>query len=305
MKHKQHKDLLGWGVTSSQGFEVWDSSPVFMGDTVTLKDRLKLLFYPKKFFLYSFIARAKKQAAKTRNLRTEPFRILDVGCGTGASLIDLKKLFGKDVDVVGIDVVQMQLDIAKRKLKSHGIWPHVKWYDGVHIPFGNMRFDAVYTSDVLGHVADVPAWLGELSSVLKPGGVLAMFSESLLGKHAYIRKYLFERGVNTDPHKQYHISLYSKAELKSLLETHGFFIHTMRSSFWATFFVHPDELYEALQAQSQFVFLKTLNAMLYRLKQKTHPYSMALAELYGLVEMMTLGRWVESQGYVILAKKKE
>jgi hypothetical protein len=44
---------------------------------------------------------------------------------------------------------------------------------------------------------------------------------------------------------------------------------------------------------------------LYKIKKKTHPYSTALAELYGLVEMLTVGRWIEAQGYIILAKKKE
>ncbi len=39
------------------------------------------------------------------------------------------------------------------------------------------------------------------------------------------------------------------------------------------------------------------------MKKKTHPFSTALCELYGLVEMLIVGKWVEAQGYVILSTK--
>ncbi len=300
----KNNNTLGWGVITNEGVELWDAEPVFCGEKVSIKDKLKLIFYPKKFLLYTSIAKAKRKAGKKRNLHKEPFRILDVGCGTGATIIDLKKLFGREVEVVGLDVIKIQLELAKKKIKQHGIWPKLKWYDGSNLPFGNKTFDAIYTSDVLGHVEDVPTWLKELRNVLKPEGTLAMFSESKLGKHAYIRNYLINRGLNTDPHAEFHISLYSKAELQDILQEAGFEIDKMYSSFWAKFFVHPDELYPQLQNQNKFLILKTINKLLYTLKKKTHPYSTALAELYGLLEMVTLGRKLESQGYVILAKRK-
>jgi len=85
------------------------------------------------------------------------------------------------------------------------------------------------TFDVLGHVKNVDGWLAELSRVLKPGGALAMFSESKLGKHAYIRNYLMRRGINTDPHAEFHISLYSKEELQEKLRIAGFAVKRMFS----------------------------------------------------------------------------
>ena len=165
-------------------------------------------------------------------------------------------------------------------------------------------FDAVYTSDVLGHVEDVRTWLLELNRVLKSNGVLAMFSESKLGKHAWLRNYLFKRGLNVDPHENYHISLYSRTLLHEYIEEAGFYIKRIYSAFWASFLVHPDEFYEKLQSQKKFPVLRCLNKILFLVKKKTHPVSTALGELYGLVEMLTLGRWLEAQGYIILAKKK-
>jgi ubiquinone/menaquinone biosynthesis C-methylase UbiE len=303
MKSKNDKNFV-WGGQVASGVEIWDTDPVFLGEKIELKDKLKLIFYPKKFLLYRYINTAfRKYKSKNKNI-SEPFRILDVGCGTGAAMIDLKKMFGRSVDVVGLDVVKMQIELAKEKIKMNGINAEVEWYDGQQLPFSNKSFDAIYTSDVLGHVEDVQGWLGELNRVLKPGGVLAMFSESKLGKHAYIRNYLLKKGLNTDPHADAHISLYSKTTLREFIEASGFEIDSMYSSFWLKFLVHPDELYPALQSQKKFFVIKIINKLLYFIKKKLHPFSTAFCELYGLVEMITIGRWLESQGYIILGKKK-
>lgn len=296
---EKYGQSIGWGKVTDDGVEIWDSVPVFTGDTVTMKDWGKLLFYPKKLLLYRWIKKTLKRSASSMNV----MRVLDVGCGTGAAVIDLKKLFGRAVDVVGIDVVQLQIELGRKKTKRHGVVAQLEWYDGSHLPFPSQSFDAVYTSDVLGHVSDVPAWMHELVRVLKPGGALAMFSESKLGRHAWIRQYLLDRGLNVDPHAAFHVSLYSKAELRSLVTNAGFEIHLMYSAFWPAFFLHPDEFHPALSGQKRFPLLRTINKWLYWLKQKTHPYSTAAAELYGLIEMLTIGRWVESQGYIILARK--
>ena len=186
------------------------------------------------------------------------------------------------------------------------MWAEVKWYDGQTLPFEDSYFDAVYSSDVLGHVVDVRSWLAELNRVLKPGGSFAMFAESKLGRHAYIRNYLLKRGLNVHPHAEFHISLYSKNILREYVEAAGFEIKKMYSAFWASFLVHPDEFYGRLNASDQhkFFILKMINKFLTFIKKKTHPISTAGCELYGLIEMYLIGRWVEGQSYVILGKKK-
>lgn len=296
------KENLGWGKVSTEGVEMWDAKPVIVGNRVVLKDWLKLLFYPKKLLLYSYILRAYKIYKK--NNPNKNFRVLDVGCGTGASVIDLKKILGDGADVQGIEVVKLQADIGRTRLIENKVQAEIKWYDGLLFPFLNEYFDAVYTSDVLGHVQDVPKWLREINRVLKPDGILAMFSESALGRHAYIRNYLYKRGLNIDPHAEFHISLYSKQKLMALIQDAGMDIEVIYSIAWSRFFVHPDELYPALNAQNRFSILKFLNKILYKIKKKTHPYSTALAELFVLFEMLALGKWFEAQGYIIRARKR-
>ncbi len=295
------KSSLGWGKIDNRGIEIWDTEPLFESDRKTRKQYLKLFFYPKKLLLYRYVKKHFKR--KLSDDLSVPVRILDIGCGTGASLVDFKKMFGRRSDVVGLDVVHAQVDLAKEKVKKYGVWAEVYHYDGLNMPFADQSFDIIYISDVLGHVEKVPEWLREINRILKPGGSLAMFSESKLGRHALIRKYMSSRGLNVDPHQQFHISLYSKVTLREFLEASGFKVKRMYSSFLAKFFVHPDEIYPALQSASGFTVLKFFNKLLYKLKKKTHPYSTAAAELYGLIEMLTLGRFTESQGYVILAEK--
>ncbi len=303
---------MGWGIKNSAGTEIWDIEPVFKAERVEMKDWLKLLFYPKKWFLYRYLKKqvnnclADKPQAHVPGFQFEPVRILDVGCGTGADVISFKKLFGRQVEIYGVDVVALQIDLAKEKIKKYGVWAEVKYYDGSWLPFEKNYFDVIYTSDVLGHVKDVPGWLEELNRVLKPGGALSMFTESKLGRHAYVRNYLMKRGLNVDPHAEFHISLYSKNDLKKMIEASGFEIEKMYSAFWASFLVHPDEFIHKLNDTNQrkFAILRLINKILYKIKKKLHPYSTALCELYGLVEMYLVGKFVESQGYVILAKKK-
>lgn len=277
---------------SVEGSEIWDARPVVTSGG--LAAWVKLIFYPKKFALYRSIKKNFASGAK----------ILDVGCGTGASVIEMKKLF-PDAEVAGIDVVQMQIDIARERFVEYGVDATAEVYDGQHIPLENDSIDIIYTSDVLGHVGDVQHWLRELQRILKPGGRLAMFSESKLGSHAYIRNYLLRRGLNVDPHAEFHISLFSKSELKQLLTDAGFEIETMYSTVLAKFLVHPDELYPAFQSTDKFPVLRFFNKILYWLKMKTKPVSLAIAELYSFVEMYTIGRFVEAQGYIIFGKAVE
>lgn len=291
----QRNKTLGWGVKTESGVELWDAEPVFRGEKVTWQDKLKLLFYPKKFFLYRYIERLKDRKIKRSVNDLEIYKILDVGCGTGADVIDFKKMFGRTTEVVGVDVVALEIDIAKEKIKRHGVWAEVMVYDGETLPFPDHSFDAVYTSDVLGHVKNVDKWLSELSRVLKTGGALAMFAESKLGKHAYIRNYLMKRGINTDPHKEFHISLYSKDELLEKLRIAGFAVKKMYSS--AHQLTNTNE-----HKYRNGIFL--IGKILGRIKKQFHPYSTAICELCVLMEMLLLGKLVETQGYVILGEKR-
>lgn len=86
-------------------------------------------------------------------------RILEIGAGTGDQAQQLSAL--------GHDVVA--IDIEASTYRNNQVFP-VMDYDGVALPFPSASFDVIYSSNVLEHVADLDAMLGETARVLKPGG---------------------------------------------------------------------------------------------------------------------------------------
>lgn len=83
--------------------------------------------------------------------------VLEIGAGPGWQA---RALAAGGVRVVAIDVAASRYP---------PVWPVLR-YDGRRLPFRDGCFDAVFSSNVLEHVRDLPALLAETARVLKPGG---------------------------------------------------------------------------------------------------------------------------------------
>jgi SAM-dependent methyltransferase len=86
-------------------------------------------------------------------------KLLEIGAGTGVQALEL--------DRRGFDVTA--IDLPSSNYREQRLWPIVD-YDGRHIPFPDGAFDVVFSSNVLEHVADLPALHAEIRRVLKPAG---------------------------------------------------------------------------------------------------------------------------------------
>ena len=93
--------------------------------------------------------------------QTKADRVLELGCGTGVLLADLKQKYRF---VVGFDVSREMMQAAWKlgALLVAG--------DGSTLPFGRASFDLVICRGVLHHVPDRRAALAEIHRVLRPGG---------------------------------------------------------------------------------------------------------------------------------------
>ena len=105
-------------------------------------------------------------------------RLLDVGCGTGRFLREVKANYPR-LEATGLDLSPYYLAVAQRDLRS---WSRVQLVLGAAeaIPFADSQFDAV-TCVYLFH--ELPpgvrrAVVAEIRRVLKPGGML-VFVDSL------------------------------------------------------------------------------------------------------------------------------
>jgi SAM-dependent methyltransferase len=105
--------------------------------------------------------------------RRAPVRLLDVGCGTGATLRDLARRGA----AYGTDLHPLALGFCR----ARGV-ENLANADAARLPFGDATFDVVLALDVLYHrrVPDVVGTLRELYRVCKAGGLLVI-TDSALG----------------------------------------------------------------------------------------------------------------------------
>jgi ubiquinone/menaquinone biosynthesis C-methylase UbiE/uncharacterized protein YbaR (Trm112 family) len=110
-------------------------------------------------------------------------RLLEAGCGTGRMTPTLSQSVR---ELVAIDFSFESLRVNRRKLQDAGITNvHLVQADLCRLPFAVSAFDRVVSCQVLEHVpgpAARAAAVSSLSSVLKPGGTLALsaYKHSLL-----------------------------------------------------------------------------------------------------------------------------
>jgi ubiquinone/menaquinone biosynthesis C-methylase UbiE len=96
--------------------------------------------------------------------------VLDVACGTGILARTVVERVGPFGSVVGLDVNEGMLAVAKRKA------PQVEWRQGIaeDMPFDSGNFDAVVSQFGLMFLEDKGAAIAEMVRVLRPGGCLAI-----------------------------------------------------------------------------------------------------------------------------------
>jgi SAM-dependent methyltransferase len=98
-------------------------------------------------------------------------RVLEIGCGTGSTL--LKCASESHVTVDGVDVLEEMLRVARVRLRIAGLQNRLVRADAtLGLPFRDECYDAVFTESVLGmhSPASADVFLREAWRVLKAGG---------------------------------------------------------------------------------------------------------------------------------------
>jgi SAM-dependent methyltransferase len=91
-------------------------------------------------------------------------RVLDLGCGEGATLSHL----GEPEGATGLDLFPDKIEFARRRL------PKCRFEVGsvYELPFEDGAFDHVLVRDVIHHLDEPARFVGEAARVLAPGGRL-------------------------------------------------------------------------------------------------------------------------------------
>lgn len=102
------------------------------------------------------------------------FNLLDCGCGVGSLTLDIAEIVFPG-QVIGIDMDEKQLEIAKKAVKDKGI-SNVKFQkeDVYNLPFEKESFDAILAHTLLIHLPDQLKVMEIFRSLLKPKGLVGI-----------------------------------------------------------------------------------------------------------------------------------
>ncbi len=89
-------------------------------------------------------------------------RVLDLGCGEGATLLHL----GAPEGAVGVDLFEPKIAFARRRLPTC----RFEVASAERLPFDDGSFDHVLVRDVIHHIEQPEPAIDELARVLAPGG---------------------------------------------------------------------------------------------------------------------------------------
>src|SRR6516162_292817 len=108
------------------------------------------------------------------NLR-EGARVLDVCCGTGSSAIAAAELVGPSGFVIGIDLADRLLALAREKARRRGL-KNVAFRaaDMLELDYSAESFDTVVCIFGIFFVPDMPAAVRQLWRLVRPGGKLGI-----------------------------------------------------------------------------------------------------------------------------------
>lgn len=96
-------------------------------------------------------------------------RALEIGCGTGFFLLNLRQAGVLDEGAV-TDISPGMVEVAKRNARGLGFEIAGEVADAERLPYGDGEFDLVIGHAVLHHIPDVEQALREVLRVLRPGG---------------------------------------------------------------------------------------------------------------------------------------
>lgn len=131
------------------------------------------------FGQYGLRGKLQKRVLESVKLKGD-WRVLDVGCGTGADLIMLKSNW-PEMKLYGIDGDPKIIKIAKEKEKQGGLGLSLQLALAEELPFKKNWFDAVWCNLLLHHLPTGPKKqaIKEMYRVLRVGGrcFLIIFSK--------------------------------------------------------------------------------------------------------------------------------
>jgi ubiquinone/menaquinone biosynthesis C-methylase UbiE len=142
------------------------------------------VIYDRMSGCYDFLAGGSEERFKEQGLRMLNVRagesVLEIGFGTGRSLLELARSVGTSGKVYGVDISPGMGRRAQSVLRKAGLADRVelKIGDAAALPFPSESMDAVFISFTLElfDTPEISVVVAECRRVLRPGGLLCVVS---------------------------------------------------------------------------------------------------------------------------------
>lgn len=141
--------------------------------------------------------------------------VLDVGCGTGATLTAIKAAHPL-ARAWGVDLSPGMIAVARERLERSGVSAEVQVADAEHLPLPDGAVDLVVCVDSLHHYPDPGTALAEMHRVTRPSGGLVLGEWRVAAPLRQILNLLLPRLPEGD------VRIYTGSELKRLVTAAGY-----------------------------------------------------------------------------------
>lgn len=160
----------------------------------------------------------ERSLERTRALLKPDDQVLELGCGTGSTAL---RLAGDVRRYLATDISAGMIAIAKEKLSAEPV-PALAFQIATAEAsiFEARRYNAVLGFNYLHMVRDVPATLSRIHTLLAPDGLFISKTPCLGDMNPLLRLVLLPcmRALGKAPH----VSVFTQAELSTLISTAGF-----------------------------------------------------------------------------------
>lgn len=153
-------------------------------------------YYNKIAKVYDLLAERSEQPMREKaldKLAPQPGeRILEVGFGTGHTLLTIAQAVGDGGRVFGVDLSEEMVALTEKLFADAGLSDQVELTcgDGEHLAMEDNSVDGVFASFTLElfDTPEIPRVLAEWKRVVRPGGRLVVLGISKEGKQGLITK---------------------------------------------------------------------------------------------------------------------
>jgi ubiquinone/menaquinone biosynthesis C-methylase UbiE len=156
-------------------------------------------FYDKIAGVYDLLAEHSEQPVRRAGLEmlnVQPGeKVLEIGFGTGRSLVELAQAVGPVGRVFGIDLSEKMREVAQRRVREKGLEERIELTcgDALHLPYRPETLDGIFMSFTLElfDTPEIPQVLAECRRVLRTGGRIVVVGMSRVGPSGLVTE-IFE-----------------------------------------------------------------------------------------------------------------